>query len=176
MTVNIIACGDSAKYWDGSGFSIGVNDAAKWGHKLNCLLVANHPQKFPQDRLEIIKRSQPEKFISQIESWKTYFPNMERIKLRSWDGHFYKETFFHTDTSPTIAMDYARKLGATEIILWGVDLVDHKIYNVHNPQSKTELRQIKQITEALRGEGIQVSLGATGSVLSDFLPIKIVRE
>lgn len=172
MTVQIVACGDSAKHWDGSGFSIGVNDASRWGHKLNALIVANGPLKFPQDRLNIIKNSKPEKFYSNLEAWRTYFPNMETLRLRSWDGHFYKDFLIHTDTSPTIAMGLARRMGAKKIVLWGCDFRTHKIYNDDNNAIKSnELRQVRQITEALGREGVQCFLGATGSALESFLPI-----
>lgn len=172
MTINIVACGETASIWNGEGFSIGVNDCFRFEKKTDCLLVANGPLKFPQERLNIIKNSKPQRFFSHLKAWKQYFPQMEEIKLRSWDGHFYKDFIVNTDTSPTIAMGLARKLGASKIILWGVDFVTHKIYNVDNAVKSNEIRQIKQICEALKHEGVLVSIGASGSVLSQFLPIE----
>lgn len=171
MLVNIIGLGESASHWDGTGFSIGINDAFKWGHKTNCLVVSNMPIKFPQNRLDIIKRSKPLKFYSPLQAWKQYFPDMVEIKLRSWDGHLYNKTVISTDTSASIAMDLARQLRATKIILWGVDFKTHGTYHPGNPDSKTEFRQLEHIVRAFREVGVNVFLGAKGSELEKFLTI-----
>lgn len=176
MIVSIVACGDSAEHWHKipCDLSIGCNDAFKWGHKTNYLLLANWPAKFPQYRLDIIKNSKPDKFFSSVEQWRAYFPNMIKIRLNSWDGHLYKnrpDEFSSSNTSPFIATSMAYKLGASKIILWGVDFKTHKVYNESNPQTKTELSQWKQIIAALRKEGVEVYLGDKGSLMEEFLPI-----
>jgi hypothetical protein len=172
MIIHIIGCGSSAQYWNGEGYSLGINDSFKWGYKLDALVISNRPGKFPQERLEVIKRSKPDRFFSPLNNWKFYFPHWEEIKLRSWDGHLYKKEVVHTDSSASIAMGVARKLGAKQMILWGIDMRDHKTFNPGNPHNKEELRQLKGIVEALRGEGIEVYLGAKESELESFLTVK----
>lgn len=174
MTISIVACGSSAEGWNKvpCDRSISVNDSWKWGHPTTDLLVANQPLKFPQHRLNIIKASIPKRFWSQLSSWSTYFPNMAHIRLTSWDGHLYPErldTFSHADTSPFIAISMAYKFGAKDIILWGVDMVDHHIYHAGNMQLKTEIKRYHAMIEALDKEGVKVWLGAPGSALN--LPV-----
>lgn len=171
MTCNIIGLGESATKWNGSGFSIGINDAWRFGHQTNCLVVSNFPNKFPQERLEIIKNSKPVKFYSPITSWRQWFPNMSEIKLRSWDGHLYDRTVIHTNTSASIAMDLARQLGATKIILWGIDMKTHPTYNASNGYGQTEIKQLQAIVNAFRQIGVSVYLGAKGSELEKFLTV-----
>lgn len=170
--ISIIGCGASSEGWykHPHDYSIGVNDMKKFGHDPDSLLICNWPLKFPQHRLNIIKETNPKRFFSNTDAWRTYFPQMEKIYLRSWDGHFYKDYIVHTDTSPTIAMGLARSMGATEIVLWGCDYIDHHMYHKNN--NSTELRQIKAICEALKNEGVKIYLGASGSALETFLPIK----
>lgn len=171
MTIHIIGCGETASLWDGKGYSLGINDCWKFGHKTNALVISNRPGKFPQDRLETIRRSRPERFFSPLNSWKHYFTNWEEIKLRSWDGHLYKDTIIHTDTSASIAMDLARKLGANEIVIWGIDMVTHSTYNQHNPQTRTEVTRLRSIIDAFKGVGVNVYVGAEGSELGKFLRV-----
>jgi len=176
MIVNVVACGDSADGWHKvpCDLSIAVNDAFKWGHPADWLLVCNWPMKFTSHRLNIIKNSTPKQFFSSVDQWSTWFPNMVKIRLSSWDGHLYKDRpdfFTSSHTSPIIAMSMAYKQGAKDIILWGVDFVDHGTFNPENPQTKTEVRTYKAMCEALKKEGVNVWLGAKGSLLEEFLPI-----
>jgi hypothetical protein len=178
MIVSIVACGDSASEWHKKpcDHSIAVNDAWKFGHPTDSLLIANWPVKFPQHRLDIIKSSKPKQFYSHIDQWRTYFPNMVKIRLNSWDGHLYKnrpDEFSSSQTSPFIALSMAYKMGATKIILWGVEMIGHMTYNKQNPETKMELRKWRQITEAIQKEGVEVFLGAPGSALEEFLKIQV---
>lgn len=170
MVIHVIGCGETAKNWDGSGMSIGINDA--WRHKpTNCLVVSNFPNKFPQERLNIIKNSKPVKFYSPLNSWRQYFLDMTEIKLRSWDGHLYDKTVINTQTSASIAMDLSRQLGATKIVLWGIEYRTHATFHPGNPQTYSELRQLEAIVRKFREVGVQVYLGSKGSELEKFLTV-----
>lgn len=174
MTVSIVACGASAEGWHKvkCDRSIAVNDAWKWGYPTDDILVCNWPSKFPQYRLDIIKNSKPKRFFSNIDQWSTWFPNMVKIKLSSWDGHLYKERpdfFSHAHTSPFIAMSMAYKQDAKDIILWGADFVDHSTYDKNNPHTRSELKTYHSFIEAIDKEGVKVWLGAPGSALN--LPV-----
>jgi hypothetical protein len=174
MIVSVIGCGESAADWHKvtCDYSIGCNDAWKFGHSTDALISANWPSKFPKHRLDIIKTSTPEVFYSHVDQWRAFFPNMVKIQLNSWDGHLYperKNEFSSSNTSPFIAMSMGYKMGAHDIILWGVDLVNHKVYTPENPQTKVELRRFNDYVKALDLEGVKVWLGAEGSVLK--LPV-----
>lgn len=176
MTVNIIACGQSSERWyekAPKGFNILINDAFKFGHKGDALLCYNHPNKFTKERLNIILSTRPIKLYTCYDAWWNYFDDMVLTKTRSYDGHLRKDCDRITtaDTSPIIAMSLAHCLGASKIILWGADFVNHSTFNKTNPHTKTELRQYQGYTNLLRASGIEVYLGAKGSALESFLPV-----
>src|SRR5687767_1955232 len=175
MTYNILACGDSCANYHGHGLSIGLNDCFKFGHKPNILGIFNHRNRFTQDRINTILKTRPVKFYADSESWQKYFPDMIQVKLRSWDGHLYKtpDRLAHAHTSPFIGMSLAYNLGATKIVLWGADFVNHDTWTKQNPQMAIEIRQYRQLIDALRREGIKVYLGCKGSLLEEFLTVDI---
>lgn len=170
MTYNIIACGETGKYWNGNGHNVGVNDAAKWGHRIEHLLLANAPGKFEPERLKIIMESRPENFYSNTEAWRKYFPNMIHYKTESWNGTLIKKRGLTTmNSSPCIAMHLAWQLGATKLILWGVDFNNHQ--NINGGNLKTELRQYRGFIHALLEHGVETYLGASGSALEEFVNV-----
>jgi len=170
MTWNIIACGSSARHWNGVGNNIGVNDSAKWGHKLQNLLLANLPGKFEPERLQTIINSRPDNFYSNTEAWKKYFPNMIHYKTESWNGILIKKRGLTTmNSSPCIAMHLAWQLGATKLVLWGVDFWDHE--TIKDGILKTELRQYRAFIHALKDNGVETYLGANGSALEEFVNV-----
>jgi len=173
MTISIVACGASGAQWDGTGLAIGVNDCFKFGKRTPILLIANHFSKFPADRVETIKQHNPTKFYCDNNSWRHIFPNYAQVKLRSWDGILRKEPdrLAHADTSPFIAMSLAYNLGATKIVLYGVDFRTHHAYNDKSQMRIMEIRRYKQLTELLRSKGVKVYLGVEGSALDSFLTL-----
>lgn len=171
MTFNIVACGSSAMHWDGTGHNIGVNDAGKWGYKLQHLLLANAPGKFEAERLKTIIDSKPDNFYSNTESWKKYFPEMIHYKTESWNGILIKKRGLTTmNSSPCIAMHLAWQLGATKLVLWGVDFTDHPVIN--GSSLKTELRQYRAFIHGLKENGVETYLGSKGSALEEFINVR----
>lgn len=171
MTYNVVACGQTGSQWDGTGISIGVNDAWKWGKPTTHLLLANRPHSFSPQRFQTIINSKPERFYCDKADWQQYFPDWIKLRLKPWYGSFFKENFYYSDTSPFIAICLAANLGAKEIVLWGVDFIDHHMYNGGNPQTKREIERYKELITELRAQGIETFLGAPGSALESFLPI-----
>lgn len=173
MIVSIIACGDSAKEWYKTpcDLSVGCNDSAKWGHKLNHLLVVNHPSKFSNEpgRFKHIIESKPDKFFAHSRAWSQWFPNMEFIRPIRLVGRLRKGVYYHSQTSPFVAMSHAFNIGATEIVLWGVDMRTHKVYHDRSKAQTIEVDRYKRFIAALEKHGVKVYLGAEGSVLN--LPI-----
>jgi hypothetical protein len=73
-------------------------------------------------------------------------------------------------------MSLAYNLGATKIVLWGCDFVTHDTWTKQNPQMAIELRQYRQLVDALRREGVKVYLGCKGSLLEEFLTVDINEQ
>jgi hypothetical protein len=163
VIVSIIGCGDSAKDWHKvpCDYSLGVNDAFKFGYAFDGIILANWPVKFPSHRLNIIKNTPVKTCFASVDQWSTWFPNMVKIRLNTWDGHLYperKDEFTCSQTSPIIALSMAYKMGAKDIILWGVEFSTHNLFHKDNPQTKNELRAYKGIIDSLKREGVNVWL------------------
>jgi hypothetical protein len=175
MIVSVVACGSSASEWFKTtcDYSIGCNDAFKWGHKFNALALFNHRTKFTRERQDTILKTRPVKLFTNCLSWVDFFPDYQLVKLRSYDGILYKNCDRHVsaDTSPIIAMSLAVCKGAKKIILWGCDYKNHHIYSEQNPHTKEEIRKYKGFTELLAVVGVETFIGAEGSALGEFLPI-----
>lgn len=173
MTVSVVACGSTAEGWQNipHDYSIGVNDAFKWAHKFNALLICNHKSRFTTNRQQTILDTRPIKLYTHCESWLDDFPDHVKVKLRSYDGHLYTERLTTADTSPIIAMSLAYQIGAKTIIVHGADFVNHSTYSAHNPQTKEELRKYRGYIEALGRAGIQTYVSSKESALSEFTPV-----
>jgi hypothetical protein len=186
-TFTIVGCGNSAKDWQPNGYSIGVNDAWKFGKPTDGLLVCNRPQQFSQDRLKTITNSKPKHFYSNSGDWKHYFdyfdspsrfkrihsnnPELPMVKYMQWSGALYDNTVSFSNTSPITAISIAYILGAKEIILWGVDFRTHHLYNDNSPNTKRESEVYLEMFAALKEKGVSVYRGADGSVFDDKLPL-----
>ena len=178
MIISIIGCGQSAKDWHKTpcDLSIGVNDCLKFGHQTDWLVVVNAVNKFTpkpkngyQDRLFTITRSRPKRFFCHNGAWKQYFTNAELLQLYPFRGTVKKGKIYFSKTSPFVAMNLAYEAGATDIILWGVDFLDHP--NVKDKILKSELMEYKRLFDALEGKGVRCWIGSPETVLNDQLMV-----
>lgn len=178
-TISIVACGDSAKEWYkiSCDLSIGVNDCLKWGHEVDYLMCLNAPWKFQarkengyQDRLSIIKKSKPQKFITCIDEWRKYFPAAERIDPRLFSKWATKGNLYHAKTSPFCAMSYAYNLGAKNIILWGVDLLNHSEYKPGQRVTEFEIEQYVKFAGMIK-ENCKVWIGNENTALNKYFEV-----
>jgi hypothetical protein len=170
MIYSIIATGSSAQYFIPRGHIIGVNDAAKLG-KIDSLVVCNRPQQFSKERYEIIKNTKCENFYSHKSAWRTEFPNWKKINLIPWYGTYNKGQVYCSNSSPIIAITLAAKLGAKDIIMWGVDFLSHHIFHAGNPQTKKEVDIYRQLFDELKVSGINLWLGNTGTAFDYTMPL-----
>jgi len=108
--------------------SIGVNDIWRYV-KTDYICCVDPPKSFTPERMKIINESQPIKFFSQFVNWDTrkdfekilIFPGYPDLICRI-DTPPYEKSY----TSPFVATQIAyKKFGATEIHLFGVDMVNH---------------------------------------------------
>lgn len=178
----IVACGDSAKDWQSVGYSIGVNDCWKWGKPTDALLVCNRPETFSKERQEIIRQSKPAEFYCNKATWSEWFPNWKKVRIHPWNGTLHQwprtdgPSAYSYNTSPIIAITLAYNLGATEIIIWGVDLVNHQVFNASNPETKREVKAYLEVFEALKEKGVSVYRGADGGVFDEYLSKYELRQ
>lgn len=183
MTVSVIGCGDSAKEWFKTPvhMSIGVNDAFKFGHQFDYLVCVNSPLKFfPSakngrvDRLKTITETKPKKFYCHDSRWKDHFANYQLLTMRPFIGKYIKGRIYSSKTSPFVAITLAASLGATEIIIWGVDMITHHKFSAlapakHQRDFDLELSYYMILFEELEKHGIKCYVGNENTVLKRYL-------
>lgn len=178
MTIHVIASGESGAKWSGQGPSIGVNDCSKWGYPVDYLVLLNTPAQFQQSRQMDIVRTQFKTLFTTIKShWTKFFEShgdkVNEILIRKWSPttKLSKYYIYHSKTSPLVAMSLAYNMGATEIVLWGVDFKTHHRYREGQQYFIGEMRQYQTFIQALEKSGVKVYLGAEGSALGKIVPI-----
>jgi len=182
-TYSIIGCGSTAKDWIPRGHSIGVNDAWKFGHPTDYLVVVNSPFKFhPRldnkytDRLKVITDSKPKRFFCHNNNWKKWFPEAELLGLRNFVGTYKKGRIYSSKTSPFVAITLAVREGATEIILWGIDMTNHHTYSPGKRSFSIEFDYYKMLFEQLENCGVKVWIGNENTVLKQILPVYEISQ
>lgn len=183
MIVSIVACGPSAKEWHKTpcDLSIGVNDCVKFGHQVDWLVVVNAVGKFTakakngyQDRLFTIIQSKPKRFFCHNGAWKGYFPSAELVQLQPFRGSVKKGRIASSKTSPFVALNLAFDAGATDIIIWGVDFLNHP--SVKDKLLNYELGEYRRLFEALEKQGMRVFIGSDQTILKEYLPVYIITK
>lgn len=171
MTWTIVASGDSAKGWIPRGTTIGVNDCLKFGRDTDILILVNHPGKF-NDRLNVIKKSKAKVLTNSVHTWKSYFPNCQKIeRLISFNSKILKNFVYMSQTSPIIAISYAIKQGAKEIIIWGVDFLNHRKWSKGTKAGDREVKVYCKFFAECERIGVKVYLGAKGTAFDNLLPV-----
>jgi hypothetical protein len=173
MRCNIIGCGPTGAHWDGSGYSIGVNDCWKFGHPTDCLVVVNSFRELPSRYSLIVNSTPKDGFYSSLSSWSRH-PNYKQISLRPYSGGDVSiqgrpEVLVHTRTSPLIAMHLAAKKGYTDLVLYGVDFADHP--HVHGAELDREKKMYLKFIAALEKLGVRVYLYQKYGAFSDHIPV-----
>lgn len=172
MTVSVVAVGDSAKDWFKTpcDLSIGVNDSpGKWGHDVDQLLIINFPRKFTSERMKHILSSKA-KVFTHTSAWRTHFPKCEVIRLSPFVGYFRKNHIYTSKTSPIAAISMAIKAGATDIILWGIDMKNHARYSESTKNGIHEIKTYLKFFDAVEKFGVKIYRGADGGVFDARLP------
>jgi hypothetical protein len=175
MTISVVACGQSAKEWFNTPCdkSIGVNDCLKFGQDTDYLVVVNAPFKFEPskangrvNRKEIILRSKARFITSLCMEWKKLKPSMDCISLSQFTKWAKKGMVYHSKTSPFIAMSIAFNMGATDIILWGVDFIDHPDFQQGKRNTDFEIEQYVKFAGMISEQGCKVWVGNEGTRLN----------
>src|SRR5688572_4154328 len=100
---SVIGCGQTSTKWDGSGYSIGVNDCWKTGLITDRIVVVNGMRKYP-DRLKIILNSTPKDGLYSHIVGFCHHPNFKHIgSMQRWKGVYKEGVLYHSSSSPFIA-------------------------------------------------------------------------
>lgn len=180
MTVHVIGCGESAEGWadwsDASDWiSIGVNDAFKWGYDFTYLFLVDPPENFRNEpeRMKIIKCTDPAALVSFSMRWKAHFPGttFDLEKSQIFTNKIVPGRQYHSKTSTFAAMSYALNMGATEIVLHGIDLNTHHLFKPGKKAREFEIRQYAAFAEQAKLKGVRICVSSETSALSKHLPI-----
>ncbi len=159
MICHVIGLGASAAQWDGKGFSIGVNDAFRF-KPTNHLIVINSFKNLPE-RATIIQQSKPEIFWSHLREYE-HRPDYQRLSMKHFMRKFEPDTVYHSNNSPFVAVTLAYKLGYREIVLWGVDFIDHRNIKEGSDRLNIALQDYANLQKGLLQNGASMFVGVKG--------------
>lgn len=173
MTVSIVACGNSARYWFNTpcDLSIACNDAFKFGAQPDQLVLINFERKFTHDRLKTILATQAKKVWTHTSTWQKRFKHAEVINLSPFNGYVRKGLIYCSKTSPMVSLSLAVHQGAREIIIWGVDFLTHAAYRHGTKGGDYEIKQYLRFFSELDKQKIKVWRGADGTAFDLHLPL-----
>jgi hypothetical protein len=169
MRANIIACGETGRLWDGTGFSIGVNDCWKFGKPTDALVCVNVFLNEPA-RQKIVSESRPAAgfYSSNTRMWINHPNYIPMLNLKRFEGKYVKGELYYRHTSTFIAITLAVKLGYTEIVLYGHDLTNHK--HVKSRILEGEIKSTLELVKHLEKLEIKVYIYKPVGAFKDFLP------
>jgi hypothetical protein len=180
MTISVVACGQSAKDWYNTPCdkSIGVNDCLKHGRDTDYLVCVNAPFKFEPnksngrtDRKKIILSSNARFMTSLCMEWLKYKKSLDCININPFTKWLKKGTVYHSKTSPFVAMSIAFNMGAKDIILWGVDFIDHPDFPQGKRNTQFEIEQYVKFADMAGQQGCKVWIGNEGTSLNKYFPV-----
>lgn len=181
MIISVVACGDSAKHWNKTpcDMSIGVNDCFKFGYDVDYLLCVNAPHLFQPNakngytnRLYTILQSKPKRFITSLcPEWRKYRYDVDCIHIQRFGKYFRKGINYFSKTSPFIAINYAYNLGAKDIILWGIDFLNHPVYKPGKRGTDFEIEEYMRLIGLIQNDGVKVWLGNSSTMLNKYLEL-----
>lgn len=172
MRANIIGCGPTGSLWNGEGFSIGVNDCLKFGKPVNALVCVNVFNKEPERRKIVESIVTTHGFWSHTRHW-AHRPDYRKLEMRSWGGIYRPGQVYWSHTSTFISVTLAASMGFTEIVMYGVDLVDHA--HVKNHRLKGEIKNTLELSEQLEKHGIKLYIYKPFGAFKGLLP-SIIAE
>ena len=174
MTYTVVASGQSAEHWIRRGVCIGSNDCEKWGKPVDYLILANAPRKFKPERLAIIKKTKAKVLVTSLSQWKPIFPNCELIQKRTTFNKTLMPRFIQTSvTTPIMCLSLAIRMGATEIIMWGNDLLTHHSFRKGTKAGDREIAVYRKYFKEMERLKIKLWRGADGTAFDDCLPIYV---
>lgn len=174
MTAFVIGCGKTAEGWFNQphDLSIGVQDCGKFGKDPDYLVLIDSLQGFKKEpeRVKQIGRS-TSKILASTDTWKSIHRNYERIQIRPFGKYLKKGHVYCSKSSPFVALSIAFNMGAKNIVLFGVDMNDHKVFQPGNKLRDYEMRKFEKICRMMNENGTRVWVSSDQSSLSKFLNV-----
>jgi hypothetical protein len=172
MIYTVVGCGDTAKDWVPNGVSIGSNDCEKFGRGVNYLVLANHPGKFKADRIKTIKASKAKVLTTSQSKWKAIFPMCTQLqRVVAFNVRLIEGFVYTARTTPIMCVSLAIRMGATTVILWGVDMRTHHAYYEGSKRGNAEIALYKRFFAACKVAGVDIYLGSHGTAFDKVLPL-----
>ena len=112
-------------------------------------------------------------FWSQLESNKEYVNNFTLIELARGRGvldDFDSNKFVYSITSPFVAVHLAYKLGAKNIVMWGVDFNTHPNFDTDSLRNRA-LKDFGNLRKELNKRNVNLYVGHADSMFSSIIPI-----
>ncbi|WP_420227248.1 hypothetical protein [Pigmentiphaga litoralis] len=126
-TILVCGCGESlTRLTQAQGIiTIGVNDVGRW-FTPDYLVVLNTRRQFTADRYAYIDASRAGTLVTQLDPAGFAHPDVVQFRLGRRGGTELSDddTMAYSNTSPYVAIQLARHLGARRIGLLGVDFGD----------------------------------------------------
>lgn len=173
MKIHVIGLGDTKeeylKYQN--ELSIGVNDVHSFVNT-DFVVCIDKPHRFSEDRKNIILNTKSLGFFTNLIEWNT-IENFNLINLALIRGsldELNSSNYCYSNNSPFVACILAYKMKAKEIILHGVDLINHHALSRTEQQSRA-LKDYSNLNNRLKNYGIKMYVSSKSSKLSDFLPL-----
>ncbi len=167
----IAGCGPSIKHWDGSGFSIGVNDVYRY-KETSALVVVNNFEYEPDRNKYVISARPKNGFYTNIWQYKTH-PCYRPLPL---DNHFSKKNpkfdpkeIYYDNTSTFIAASLAFYSGFRNIVLVGVDFVGHR--NIKKNSLTSTVETYLKLNECFKRYGGEMFLLVNEGAFKNLLPL-----
>lgn len=171
MTIHVIGKGESKEFFKYDGnITIGVNDVNKW-IKTDHIVVVD-PMDAYKEGHETFRNSNA-MFWSQLEDNRNYVKNFTLIELARGRGvldEFDSDRFVYSITSPFVAVHLAYKLGAKNIVMWGVDFNTHPNFDTDSLRNRA-LKDFGNLRKKLNERGVNFYVGHEMSMFSSILPI-----
>jgi hypothetical protein len=171
MTIHVIGKGESKEFFKHDGnITIGVNDVNRW-IKTDHIVVVD-PMDAYKEGHEIYRNSNA-MFWSQNEDNRNYVKNFTLIELARGRGvldEFDSDRFVYSITSPFVAVHLAYKLGAKNIVMWGVDFNTHPNFDTDSLRNRA-LKDFGNLRKKLNERGVNFYVGHEMSMFSSILPI-----
>ncbi len=176
MKFSILGLGESLKTFIPNGSTtIGVNDIYKH-FKTDFVVCVDRPHVFSDERRKTIINSTPEKFFTfkgLYNDWVYLTKNAEGLKPALYRGPEHldnPDTICYSNNSAFVACCIAYKMGAKEIVMYGVDFNTHPNFKHHG--LAVALKDFKALRIALNKRNVNLFVSSRDSKLSTFIPVK----
>lgn len=170
MKAAVIGLGPTYKFCnpDDYDITITVNDGQR-NYKTDYVVCVDFKHRFDPDRLKYIEGAECKGFYSQFREWDN-IKNFKHIRLQrgsDLDGPNYDSS----TNSTYVACVLAYKLGAKQIVTWGVDFTDtHKFFK-HKHNRDNAVREFKTLADRMKKKEVTLYVGNRFSRLYEVLPL-----